>query len=199
LVTVRLTTDERARVQKALATAQVRTDARLALMIVAVSDRYAMYPLSWAGMAALAIGAGLALFCQTIGLRLGFLLEAAAFGLTALALEWRPLLLAVVPKRVKQTRARNMAHREFAAGILAAQDRKEGILFFAALGEHYVEIVASRDVHARVGAEAWARIVGDFTARASSSNLADAFISAIEACAYHLEAHFPPSPVDTHG
>ncbi|HEX3653601.1 MAG TPA: TPM domain-containing protein [Rhizomicrobium sp.] len=167
-------------------------------MIVPVSDRYAMYPLAWAGMVALAAGAVLALFWQTIGLRLGFLLEAAAFGLTAMATEWRPLHLALVPKRLKQMRARSMAHREFGAGILAAHDKKEGLLFFAALAEHYVEIIASREVHARVGAETWSRIVNDFTTRAKSGNLADAFISAIEACAYHLETHFPPEAADTH-
>ena len=189
---MQLTPDERARVQAALAAAQARTEARFALMIVPVSDRYAMYPLAWAGMVALAVAAALALFWQTIGLRLGFLLEAAAFGLTAVATEWRPLHLALVPKRLKQMRARTMAHREFAAGILAAHDKKEGLLFFAALAEHYVEIVASREVHARVGAEAWARIVSDFTTRAKSGNLANAFISAIEACAYHLQTHFPP-------
>ena len=188
---MRLTSDDRARVQAALAAAQMRTHARFALMIVGVSDRYAMYPLAWAGMIALAVGAALALLWQGIGLRLGFLLEAAAFGATALALEWRPLRLALVPRQLKQMRARAMAHREFAAGILAAQDKKEGLLFFASLGERYVEIVASREVHARVGEEAWARIVSDFSARTKSGNLADAFIAAIDACAVHLETHFP--------
>lgn len=196
---MQLTPDERARVQAALAAAQARTEARFALMIVPVSDRYAMYPLAWAGMVALAVGAALALFWQTLGLRLEFLLEAAAFGLTALALEWRPLHLALVPKRMKQMRARNMAHHEFAAGILAAQDKKEGLLFFAALAEHYVEIFASREVHARVGADAWDRIVSDFTIRAKSGNLANAFISAIEACAYHLETHFPQNAAEPNG
>jgi putative membrane protein len=188
---MQLTPDERARVQAALAAAQARTHARFALMIVPVSDRYAMYPFAWAGMIALAVGAALALFWQGIGLRLGFLLEAAAFGATALALEWRPLHLALVPKRIKQLRARNMAHREFAAGILAAHDKKEGLLFFAALAERHVEIIASREVHARVGEEAWARIVSDFAVPAKTGSLADAFISAINACADHLATHFP--------
>jgi uncharacterized membrane protein len=98
---MQLTPDERARVQAALAAAQARTEARFALMIVPVSDRYAMYPLAWAGMVALAVAAALALFWQTIGLRLGFLLEAAAFGSTAVVTEWRPLHLALVPKRLK--------------------------------------------------------------------------------------------------
>jgi putative membrane protein len=188
---MRLSTEDRARVQAAQTAAQARTSARFATMIVPLSDRYAMYPLAWAGMVALAVGAALAVFWQTIGLFFGFLMEAAAFGLTALALEWRPLHLALVPKRVKQMRARSMAHREFAAGILAAHDHAEGLLFFASLGERYVEVLASREVHARVGAEAWQRIVSGFAMRAKSGNLADAFIVAINACADHLATHFP--------
>jgi len=189
---MRLSHENRARVQAALAAAQARTHVRVALMIVPVSDRYATYPLAWAGMIALATGAALALFWQTIGLRLGFLIEAAAFGLTALVLEWWPLRLALVPRRLKQMRARNMAHREFASGILAGRDRKEGLLFFASLGERYVEIIASREVHALVEEEAWQRIVSAFAARAKAGNPAEAFVAAIEACADLLATHFPP-------
>jgi putative membrane protein len=189
---MQLSHENRARVQAALAAAQGRTHVRVALMIVPASDHYAMYPLAWAGMIALATGAALAVFWQAIGLRLGFLIEAAAFGLTAMAVEWRPLRLALVPTRLKQMRARNMAHREFAAGILAARDRKEGLLFFASLGERYVEIVASREVHALVGEGAWQRIVDAFAARARAGDLADAFVAAIEGCADLLATHFPP-------
>jgi putative membrane protein len=161
-------------------------------MIVPVSDHYAMYPLAWAGMIVLATGAALALFWQAIGLRLGFLVQAAAFGLTAVALEWRPLRLVLVPTRLKQMRARNMARREFAAGILAARDHAEGVLFFASLGERYVEIIASREVHALVGEDAWQRIVSIFAARAKAGNPTEAFVTAIEACADLLATHFPP-------
>ena len=126
-----------------------------------------------------------------IGVQLAFLIEAAAFGVTAVAAEWMPLRLMLVPADEKQGRARNLAHREFAAGILAARDHGEGLLFFASLGEHYVEILASREVHAHAGEAAWARIVSDFSARAKTGNLADAFIAAIDACAELLAAHFP--------
>lgn len=180
--------------QTALSAAQARTSVRFATMIVPVSDRYEMYPLAFAGAAAMAVGGALAFFWQTIGLRLGFLIEAAAFGVTAFASDWRPLKLLLVPSVIKQTRARSMAHREFAAGILAARDHAEGVLFFAALAEHYAEIIASREVHAQIGAEAWQHIVGDFSARARSGNLADAFVAAITSCADVLAAQFPKVP-----
>jgi len=196
---MRLSGDDRARIQAALQAAQARTHARFALMIVPVSDRYAMYPLAWAGMFALAVGAALALFWQWIGLRLGFLIEAASFGTFAQLFDPIALRLLLVPKRLKQARARNMAHREFGAGILAARDKECGMLFFASLAERYVEIVADHTVHERVGEAAWNRIVADFSAKARAGDLADAFVSAIEACAAHLETHFPQAaPREAH-
>ena len=122
---MQLSHDDRARVQAAQAAAQARTHARFATMIVPVSDRYEMYALAFAGAAAMAVGGALAFFWQEIGFRLGFLIEAAAFGVAAVAFDWRPLKLLLVPKIIQQTRARTLAHREFAAGILAARDHGE--------------------------------------------------------------------------
>jgi len=196
---MRLPGADRARIQAALQAAQARTHARFALMIVPASDRYAMYPLAWAGMFALAVGAVIALFWQSVGLRLGFLIEAAAFGIFAFVFDPMPLRLLLVPRRLKQARARNMAHREFGAGILAAQDRHCGMLVFASLAERYVEIIADHAVHERVGDAAWNRIVSEFSAKARAGNLAGAFVSAIDTCAAHLETHFPkPTPSEAH-
>jgi putative membrane protein len=191
---MQLSSEDRARVQAALAAAQARTSVRFATMILPVSDRYEMYALAIAGAAALAVGGALAFFWQAIGLSIGFLVQAAVFGVTAGAFEWRPLKLMLVPPLIKQSRARNIAHREFAAGILAARDHAEGLLLFASLAERYVEIIASRSVHARVGEETWQRIVRDFSLQATSGDLADAFIAAIDACADHLATHFPKAP-----
>jgi putative membrane protein len=188
---MQLSPEDRARVQAAQATAQARTHVRFATMIVPASDRYEMYALAFAGAAAMAVGGALAFFWQDVGLRLGFLIEAPAFGATAVAFDWRPLKLLLVPKLIQQARARGLAHREFAAGILAGRDRPEGVLFFASLAERYVEIVASREVHAHIGEAAWTRIVGDFAAKAKTGSLADAFIAAIDSCADLLATHFP--------
>jgi putative membrane protein len=191
---MQLSPEDRARVQAALAAAQARTSVRFATMVVPVSDRYEMYALAVAGAAALAVGGALAFFWQAIGLSIGFLIEAAVFGVTAAVFEWRPLKLLLVPPLIKQARARTIAHREFAAGSLAARDPGEGVRFFASLGERYVEIIASRAVHASVGETAWARIVSEFSAGAASGRLADALLAAIDSCADQLAAHFPKAP-----
>ncbi len=65
------------------------------------------------------------------------------------------------------------------------------MLFFVSLGERYVEVIADRDIHARVPEGIWDRIVADFIAAVKAGRLADGFIAAIEACAAVLETHYP--------
>lgn len=189
-----LSVDDRARIQSAIATAEAQTSAHFACVILSASDRYGLYPLVWGAALALMIGAGLALLKPDLSLQYGVLIEMTAFAIFALAFDWFPLRLLLVPKNAKRGHAHNLAHREFAARILSAGDHREGILFFVSLGERYVEILATREVHARVGETAWNAIVADFTAAAKTGEIANGTVSAIEACASHLSAHFPKAP-----
>ncbi|MGH7014119.1 MAG: TPM domain-containing protein [Stellaceae bacterium] len=97
----------------------------------------------------------------------------------------------LVPRRVKHARARQLAHLEFAARILAQKEHPHGMLFFVSLGERYVEILADAALHAHVGEGEWQAIVDRFVAAAKAGALADGLIAAIESCAAHLERHFP--------
>jgi putative membrane protein len=187
-----LSQDDRARVHAALAEAGAKTGARFAAVIVPATDHYALYPLLWGAMGAFLTGAALALFKPELSLRLGVVFEAIAFVAVAMGLDWFPIRLRAVPARIKHARASAMARREFAARILAGGH--DGVLFFVALGERHVEIVASEAVHARVGEGAWQAIVARFTAAAAQGRIVAAVQEAIEACAGHLAQHFPKTP-----
>jgi putative membrane protein len=186
---VKLSEQERQRIHAAIAAAELRTQARFASVIVPASDRYMLYPPLLGAMVALMAGACVALARPELSLRMGVLIEAAIFAAFALAFDWFALRVLLVPRRVKHEHASNLAHREFAARILSPGD--DGILFFLSLGEHHVEILATSNVHAKVGEAAWNAIVADFVASAKAGRVADGVISAIEACAEHLAAHFP--------
>ncbi len=190
----RLSEDARKRLHAAVSAAEARSSARFACVVLPASDRYALYPLLFGTFMALALGAGLALFAPHLALRDGVVAEAALFAVAAFAADWFPLRLLLVPGRVKREHARVMAHREFAARILAPAARREGVLLFVSLGEHYVEIVATQDVHAKVGEAAWNAIVADFVAAAKAGRIADGAIAAIAACAERLAPHFPAKP-----
>lgn len=187
----KLSDDDRTRIQAAIAAAEARTDARFSCVVLPVSDRYTLYPLLWGAMAAFVVGAGLALWRPHLFLRTGIVIEALIFALAAFLCDWFPLRLLLVPSRAKREHAHNLAHREFAARILAAADRKDGVLFFVSLGERYVEILATRAVHAKVGEAAWNAIVAEFVGAAKAGRIVDGAVTAIEACAKHLATHFP--------
>ncbi len=186
-----LTAAERERIHAATSAVEQRTSAIFALAIVPVSERYLLYPLVWGAVLALTATGVLALLYPELPIGIGFAVDAALFVALSLILDWRPLRLALVPRRVKHVRAHQLAHREFAARILANAQHRDGVLFFVSLGERYVEVMADRDIHARVAEGTWDRIVADFTAAVKAGRLADGFIAAIEACAVVLETHYP--------
>jgi putative membrane protein len=193
MVTMRtpLTQADHARIHAATAAVERRTSAIFALAIVPLSERYLLYPLVWGAALSLAATGALALLHPELGIGLGFIVDAALFVVMSLILDWRPLRLRLVPRRARHAHARQLAHREFAARILANAQHRNGVLFFVSLGERYVEVIADRDIHARVPAGTWDRIVADFIAAVKAGQLADGFVAAIEACATVLETHYP--------
>jgi putative membrane protein len=180
-----------ARIAAAVAAVERRTSAHFALAVVPASDRYALYPLASAAIAALAVTAMLALLRPALTIGDGVLVNAALFIGLGLALDWPPLRLRLVPAAVKRRHARHLAQREFALRILAAAPHRNGVLFFVSLGERYVEVLADREIHARVAAGTWERIVADFIAAVKSDRLTEGFIAAVEACGATLAAHYP--------
>jgi putative membrane protein len=158
---------------------------------VHLSDRYALYPVAYGALAALILGGVLALFFSELSLRDSFVLEVGVFVLVSLTLEWLPLKLLLVPRRQKHLRAMQMAHRAFAARILAAQDRREGMLIFVALGERYVELVTDNALDRGIGQPVWDRIVKDLTGEAARGDLANGLVNAVQECGKALAQRFP--------
>ena len=186
-----LSHDERSRLHAACEAAEKRTKARFELVTVPVSDRYALYPLIYGAVVGLAVLGALALFWPELTLRMGFLVTAVAFATSSLLFEWLPLRLMLVPKRAKHWECWELAHRSFAARVLAQTDRKSGIVLFVSLGERYVEVVTDRDVDLRVPQGTWDAVIADFTDAARKGRVADGIAGAVDACAKVLETHYP--------
>jgi putative membrane protein len=186
-----LTAEEHQRIDAAVAAVERRSSAVFALAVVPMSDRYALFPLVWAAVIALVATGLLAFLHPELGITAGFFVDAALFVGLSVVFHGRPLRPLLVPRRVKHMHAQQLAHREFAARILASAQRRNGVLFFVSLGERYVEVIADRDIHARVVEGTWDKIVADFIAAVRAGRLADGFIAAIEACGRVLETHYP--------
>jgi putative membrane protein len=181
-MTMKLTADDKARIQAALAAAESHTHLHVAVSVVPASDRYLFYPLVWGVIAALTAGAVLAVGWPRFPLREAFAVEGVVFVVLSLLFDWWPLRIRMVPRAIRHHRAQALAHREFAARILASQERKGGVLLFISLGERYAEILADRETHARLGNATWEKILADFLAAVKNKPVADAIVGAIDAC-----------------
>jgi putative membrane protein len=181
--------NDRHRIQAAVAAAEARTGAHIAASIVPASDRYALYPLVWAALIVLSSGGLLAFFVPTMPLRECFTIEAVLFVILSLVFDWWPLRLLLVPRHVRHARASTLAHREFAARVLANRSEKGGVLLFVSLGERYAEVIGDRTLHARVGSAGWNRIVETLVVAAKSGRHVDGIIKAVDACAAEISAY----------
>lgn len=188
----KLSSEERVRLAAACEAAEKRTSARLSVVTVPISDRYALYPLVFGGTAAFLIFAVLAVFFHHMPLREAFIVTAVAAALATFLLDWMPLRLMLVPRHAKNWECWELAHRAFASRILAQNDRKTGILLFVSFGEHYVEVVTDRDVDRHVPQSVWDAIINDFLAAARAGKVGEGLPQAVEACAKVLEQHYPP-------
>jgi len=186
-----LTSADHEKINAAIAAAQDRTHARFAFVVVPASDRYQLYPVVWGSMLALVVLCALALAWPHLDLRLAAITVVAVFVVASLLLEWRPLRMAAVPKRVKHAHARMLAHREFAVRILSHPEHGGGVLFFVSLAERYAEIIADHRLHQAAGQAIWDGIVSDFTRHAARGKFADGIIGAANACGTLLEEHHP--------
>lgn len=184
-----LSSEDKSRIHAAVAAAEARVPVHVAVSVVPASDRYALYPLAWGAVATLLAGAIMAIAWPGLPLREAFVIEACVFIFFSLLVDWWPLRLATVPRHVRKRHAQALAHREFAARVLASHERKGGVLFFVSLGERYAEILADGDTHARVGSDAWNKIVADYIATAKRGLIADGIVAAVNACAAAISAH----------
>lgn len=187
----RLTHEERRKLQDACGAAEARTSARLAVVTVPVSDHYHLYPLVYGGVTAALVFAILAAFWPQLSLHAAFLITIVIAGAVTFLLDWMPLRLMTVPRRAKNWECWELAHRSFAARVLAQTERKPGIVLFVSFGERYVHVVTDRDVDLRVPQSTWDGIIAEFLAHARRGHVGEALLAAVESCTKVLEQHYP--------
>jgi putative membrane protein len=190
MVRSRFTPDEQQRIDAALAAIEQGTSADLDVMVTRASDHYSLYPLVWAGAAALLLAGLITLLRSGLSGHTILVIQLIVLiGLIPL-FDWLPMRLRLVPAHVKRARARQLAHREFDAHFTGVKSRRNRILLFVSLGEHYVEIIADHDTHARVPAEVWNKVLEDLVAAVKAGRVANGLLAAIDSCGTLLKSHY---------
>lgn len=184
---------EHQRIDAAVAAIERDTSADLCVVVARASDRYSLYPLVFAALAAILVGAIISPIRPGVSSRTIILIELMLAIALTLILDWLPLRLRLVPTRVKHARAWQLAHREFNAHVLAAPNQPHRILLFVSLGERYVEIIADHETHALAPEGVWRRIVDEFLTTVKAGRVADGFLAAVTACGAILREHHPAS------
>jgi putative membrane protein len=160
-------------------------------MVTRVGDRYALYPVAWAAVGAILLGALVSLLRPDIASRTTIAIQLTFAIVLTLIFDWLPIRLSIVPKRVKHAHAWQLAHREFNAHAMANPKQQHRILLFVSLGERYVEIVADHETHALAPAGVWNKIVDEFLTTVKAGRVADGVLDAIAACGSILTTHHP--------
>jgi putative membrane protein len=191
-----LSSADKRRIAEAIRKAEARTGGELVAVIAHAADHYVYIPLLWAAMAALTLPAVTWLF----GIELRFLvlysLQLATFLGCALLFDLTPLKMYLIPRSVKHRRASALAWEQFFARNLHLTRERTGVLLFVSVAERYVEIVADKGIHDKVGAHAWDAIVKEFVRYVSRGNVVEGFLAAIAACGDLLAQHFPRAADD---
>lgn len=215
---IKLTPDVYDRVAEAIRDAETRTSGEIfCVMARRVSD-YRDISLGWAAAAALIMPLGMIPFGfepawipglgssweaahlaardVTVGQALGAyaLIQATVFLIVLLLTSIPVVSRMVTPRSVRQTRVRKAAMQQFLAHGLHVTEARTGVLIFAALGDHQVEVVADEGIHGKVDQAVWADAVEVLAQGLRHGDPAAGFVDAVALCGAVLAEHFPPAP-----
>lgn len=215
---IKLTNEVHDRIAAAIATAEARTSGEIFCVLARRVSSYHDVSLAWAAAAALILPLGLI----PLGFEAGWIpgmadsWEAAHLAsreisagqaLGAYAVIQAVLFLAVylitrlpsvtrwlTPRAVRRSRVRDAALQQFLAHGLHVTEARTGVLIFAALSDHQVEIVADQGIHARVEPAIWGDAAEALSQGLKRDDPAAGFEAAVGLCGAVLAKHFPPHP-----
>ena len=102
----------------------------------------------------------------------------------------------VTPRRVRRTRVRKVALQQFLSHGLHTTQNRTGVLIFAALSDHWVEVIADKSIHDKVDPEVWGDAVAALIKHLKQDHPVEGLEQAISICGGVLAEHFPPSADD---
>lgn len=213
---IKVTSEAQARITAAIAAAESRTSGEIFCVLAREVSAYRDISLGWAAGAAMLLPLGLiplgfdpawipglgqgwqaahlASADVIVGQSLAaYVLVQASVFLAVLLLTSIPVVRRwVTPRAVRRARVRRAAVEQFLAHGLHVTAGRTGVLIFAALSDHQVEVVADEGIHARVDQSVWADAAAALAGGMKRGDSADGFEAAIGLCGAVLAEHFPP-------
>lgn len=194
---IRFSAEDKARITAAIHAAERNTSGEFVAVVARASDHYILLPLLWSAILALLFPGACLLAGASVGWVELYHLQLLIFIVLAVVLLSVPgLHLKVIPRRVKHAHASRLAQAQFYAQGVQLTPHHSGVLFFVSLAERYVEIVADKGIHEKLGEAHWQGIIDRFVAQVRRGRVVDGFVDAIGACGAAMAEHYPPDPAD---
>jgi putative membrane protein len=195
---IRFSADDKSRITAAIHRAEKNTSGEFVAVVARASDHYVLLPLLWSAILALLFPGT----CMLAGLSLRgvqlYQLQLLLFILLAVLILSVPgLHLKLIPARVKHARAARLAKAQLYIQGVQLTRHHSGVLFFVSLAERYVEIVADKGIHEKLGEARWQNIIEKFVTEVRRGRVVDGFVEAIGACGAAMAEHYPPDPAET--
>ncbi|HZT04841.1 MAG TPA: TPM domain-containing protein [Steroidobacteraceae bacterium] len=189
--------EDKARITAAIHDAEKNTSGEFVAVVAHASDHYVILPLLWSAILALLVPG----VCLLLGISLRWVhlyqIQLLTFiALTLLLLFVPGLHFTLVPTRIKHARASRLAHAQFYEQGVQLTAQHSGVLFFVSLAERYVEIVADKGIHEKLGEAHWQGIIDLFVSHVRRGKVVDGFVDAIGACGAAMAEHYPPDTND---
>lgn len=186
---------EKARIIEAITVAEAKTAGEIFCVIAHASSGYSLVPIAWAALVALAAPAPL-IYLTTWPAGLIYLVQLAAFIVTAAVFSLPAIRFRVVPNQAMRERAHVEAMRQFLAQGMHLTEHRTGVLVFVSVAEHYAEIVADSGINAKVAPAVWQDAVNAAVAAIREGRIGDGLVAAVERCGAVLAEHFPPGAIN---
>ena len=215
---IQLTADMHARIAETIRAQETRTSGEIFCVMARRVSSYRDISLGYAAAAALILplgliplgfhpawipglgggwqGAHLASMDVFVGQSLAAyaLIQAVVFLVVLLATSIPAVSRLATPRSIRRERVREAALQQFLAHGLHVTEARTGVLIFAALADHQVEVIADEGIHSRVDQAVWAEVVDVLTRGLKRGDPGTGFVDAVILCGGVLAEHFPPAP-----
>jgi putative membrane protein len=196
-----MTNEDHARIAEAIRAAEANTAGEIYCVVARRSDGYFFSAAMVVTVAMLVISLAVAFFLERswLTMRLPVFVSAQLLAIAAalmLIYALPGLRVRLAPRRWQYMRAHDNALKQFLARNVHLTAERTGVLIFVSLTERYAEIVADAGIDAKVPQDLWDSIVAGLIDDARNGQLANGFVTAVDAVGTLLAEHFPAQPGD---
>jgi putative membrane protein len=189
--------DERRRIVAATRQAEARTSGELVVLVAETSGRHRDVEVASALIVSVVASALVTVFVPQVSWWYWIALSAAIFPLSLLFFaRAQAVTLSVVPPRRIEDSVRAGALRAFHEHGLNQTKGQTGVLFYIALAERTVFVLADKGIHEKITQQELDRHAREIAAGMKAGRACEALLQAIAGIGEVLAAHFPRSADD---